>query len=171
LHTSFHATLNDLVLTDNRNQRRADVQPPTDSESHSNVLVITNPHNPVLILRSNSPKWSAVDTGWNISDAPGETINSTTLHPLTPPYKIGRELARSRYVHVNSCQRYAATLRFRGITAKWIFQHLGFPGIRGIEGIARLEQRYPNLHLLISIVATLITRATATADWGWRGGG
>src|SRR5262249_2003698 len=27
---------------------------------------------------------------------PGETIRSTTLHPLTPPYEIGRELARRR---------------------------------------------------------------------------
>src|SRR5206468_4115499 len=35
LHTAFHATLNDPVQTDNRNQRRVDVQPPTDSESHS----------------------------------------------------------------------------------------------------------------------------------------
>ena len=57
---------------------------------------LKNLHNPVVILRGNSPKWSAVDTGWNVS-SPGGTIRSTTFHPLTPPYEIGRELAR-RYI-------------------------------------------------------------------------
>jgi hypothetical protein len=56
---------------------------------------VTNLHNPVIILRDNSPKWSAVDTGWTFLTL-GGTISSTTLHPLTPPYEIGRELARSR---------------------------------------------------------------------------
>src|SRR5215510_8771490 len=131
LHTVFHSTLNDPSSNRQSESKREWMFSRRQIASLIRMCWSRNePHNPVVILRGNSPKWSAVDTGWNISDGPGETIRSTTLHPLTSPYEIGRELARSRYpVQVNffASDIFQITVtRFTRHVARCVVRNLAF---------------------------------------------
>jgi hypothetical protein len=96
------------VQTDNRNQRRVDVQPPTDSESHS---MWWSRNGPSHSSRTPEKQFTEVErSGYRMERF---YIRSTTLHPLTPPYEIGRQLARNlnRGNQVILSQRPSAFLR------------------------------------------------------------
>jgi hypothetical protein len=98
LHTAFHSTLNAQCKPTIGIKREGmfslrQIASLIQCDGH-----VTSLHNPVVILREAIYRSGVQRTQSGTFLRPGGTISPTTLHPLTPPYEIGRELARSCYL-------------------------------------------------------------------------